>query len=363
MATISKLQRPSGAVYRARVRKAGRPAVTKTFKHRSDAERWARQTEAALERDDAGLSSEAQRRTLGQAIQRYRDERLPELTPDTAEAYDAHLAFWADALGHLRLAELRPDRIAHHRDRLYADGRAAGTCNRYLNTLAAVLTRCVSRWHWMQSSPVRQVARLQEHNQRKRFLSEPELARLLDACRQSQSADLLLVVLLAVGTGARKGEILSLRWCDLDLGQARMVVRATTENAVKGSMRALPIPAAALALLAERKTAADAGVVVALRDERLVFPSRTSPRRPVEIRTAFENAVKAAGIADFHFHDLRHSAASFMAMGGASLREIGEILGHKAAQTTQRYAHVAESHAQKVLRDMSDKLLGTGGGD
>ncbi|MGB5830614.1 MAG: site-specific integrase [Thiohalocapsa sp.] len=362
MATISKLQRPTGAVYRARVRKSGQPAVTKTFKHRSDAEKWARQTEAAIERDDSGLTNEAQRHTLADALTKYRDERLGELTADTAEAYDAHLRFWGDSLGHLRLSELRPERIAQQRDKLRTEGRSPATCNRYLNTLAAVLTRCVKHWHWLQVNPVSQVAKLTEHNTRKRFLSKPELGRLLEACRASKSPDLLAVVLLAIGTGARRGEILGLRWCDLDLSAGLMAARATTENDVKGSIRTLPIPAAALPLLTERKAAADAATVVPLRDERLVFPSNVSQRRPIVIRQSWETAVRAANLGDFHFHDLRHSAASFMAANGASLREIGEVLGHRAAQTTQRYAHLAETHAQTVLRGMSDELLGTAGG-
>lgn len=357
MATITKLQRPSGAVYKVRIRKAGqRGETTKTFRHRSDAEKWARKTEAAIERDDAGLTTQGQRHTLNDAVQRYRDERLPELSPGAQETYDAHLRYWCGKLGHLKLSELHPDRIAACRDELRTSGRKPSSCNRYLAALAAVLTRAVKHWHWLQSNPVAQVAKLAENNARKRFLTEPELARLLTACRESASTDLLPVVLLAIGTGCRRGEILRLRWRDVDLA-AGLFTLTETKN---GDSRTLPIPAAVLPMLRERKAAADRAAVVPLQDDRFLFPSRVSARQPADIRTSWQNAVKAAGLGDFHFHDLRHSAASFLAMEGASLREIGEVLGHRCTQTTRRYAHLAESHTHQVVRGMADRLLGEG---
>ena len=356
MATITKLQRPSGAVYKARVRKAGQGETCKTFKHRSDAEKWARKTEAAIERDDTGLTNEAQRHTLAEAVKRYRAERLPELSPGAQETYDAHLRFWASKLGRLKLSELRPDRIAACRDELRAEGRKPSSCNRYLAALGAVLTRAVKHWHWLSINPVGQVAKLTENNARKRFLTEPELARLLGACRDSSSADLLPAVLLAIGTGCRRGELLGLRWRDVDLS-AEVITLTDTKN---GDARTLPIPAAVLPMLRARKAAADSSVVLPLQDERFVFPSRVSTRQPADIRTSWQNAVKAAGLGDFHFHDLRHSAASFLAMQGASLREIGEVLGHRCTQTTRRYAHLAENHTHKVVRGMADRLLNTG---
>lgn len=356
MATITKIDRPTGAVYKARIRKAGRGQISKTFKFRSDAEKWARKEEAAVERDDSGLASQGQRHTLAEAIDRYLGERLPELADGTRETYAAHLALWRAKLGHLKLSELHPAKIAAVRDALQADGRRPASCNRYLAALAAVLTRCVKHWHWLQLNPVSQVAKLKEDNARKRFLSEGELNALLAACRDSQSPDLSLLVLMAVSTGARRGELLGLRWMDLDLEQGTLQLRTDNETSTKGGLRVLPIAAAVLPLLKARKEA-HAETVARLRDDRLVFPSRVSKSRPVEIRNAFDKAVERAELGDFHFHDLRHSAASFLAMRGASLREIGEILGHRCTQTTRRYAHLAESHTHTKVREMADALL------
>lgn len=357
MATITKIERPGGAVYKARVRKSGRGEITKRFKFRSDAEKWARQQEAAIERDDTGLTTQAQRHSLGEAIDKYLVERLPDLSPGAQETYAPHLEYWRGKLGHLKLSELHPEKIAACRDSLRAQGKKPSTCNRYLAALAAVLTRCVKHWHWLQVNPVGQVAKLVENNARKRFLSEPELHRLLQSCRDSESDDVLLVVLLAVTTGARRGELLGLRWSDVDL-RAGIISLIDTKN---GDSRTIPIPAAVLPMLQERKATHDQGNVARLRDDRLIFPSRTSANVPVDIRSGWQGAVQRAGLTDFHFHDLRHSAASFLAMEGASLREIGEVLGHRCTQTTRRYAHLAENHTHSKVREMADKLLGQEG--
>ncbi len=89
----------------------------------------------------------------------------------------------------------------------------------------------------------------------------------------------------------------------------------------------------------------------------LVFPGKDL-KAPVDIRTPWENALKHAGIIDFRFHDLRHSCASYLAMNGASLAEIAEILGHKTFQTVKRHAHLSDSHISKVVASMNDKIFG-----
>jgi integrase len=358
MATVEKVLRREGTVYKAKVRRDGHPTTCRTFKTRSDAERWARKLEAGIDRDDAGLTNEGQKHTLADAVARYRSEVLPELRRETARKYRQHLDLWGAKLGHLRLSELAPAKIAETRDELTAAGRAPATVNRHLATLAAVLTACAKRWHWLAASPMRQVQKPTERNGGTRFLSEPELSRLLDACRKSESSDLYLAVLLSITTGARQGEILGLRWSDLDLSAGTMVVRADAETTTKGGARSLPIVPEALRLLQARKDTEREGKVTALRDPGLVFPSKVTRSKPVSLRTPWETALRRAGIESFRWHDLRHSAASFLAKGGASLLEIGTVLGHKSANTTKRYAHLTEQRTHDLVRGMAEKLLG-----
>lgn len=371
MATITKLERPAGVVYKARVRRQGQAGeVSRTFTTRRAAELWARKFEAALDQDNAGLTSEAQRHTLADAIRRYRLEILPTRHPSTQPNYGRHLDYWERRLGHLRLSEVQAVRIAEARDELGStpqkpkrEGamprlRTPSTVHRYLASLGAVLSACVKRWHWLAESPLRQVEKPSMGAARTRFLSENELHCLLDACRASRSPDLHLAVLLAITTGARAGEILGCRWRDLDLDAGQLRVRVDNETTTKGGVRILPLVPQVLPLLHARREQQRAGRVIALRDDALVFPSRVSAAQPVDLRQPFKTALQRAGIEGFRWHDLRHSCASFLAERGASLLEIGAVLGHRATQTTKRYAHLTEQHTHELVRGMADKILG-----
>ena len=359
MATITKVARSSGTVYKARVRKQGQGQISKTFKYRADAARWAKSIEGNIERTQAGLITEGQRHTLNEAIERYRAEVLPKLRPETARKYDQHLDHWAGQLGTQRLSDLTAKDIVQARDEVKG---APSTRNRYAATLASVITACVKKWYWLNDSPMRQVEKPEENNKRKRFLTKPELDRLLKACKRSESRDLYLAVLLSITTGARQGELLGLRWADLDLRKGVLSLRVESETENKGGIRSLPIAEQAIPMLRARKAAALRALRRRRREGRigslLVFPSITDPTKPVRLRTAWVTAMDRAGIENFRWHDLRHSAASFLAKDGASLLEIGAVLGHKSANTTNRYAHLVEDHTHDLVRGMADKILG-----
>jgi len=382
MATITKLTRSDGSVaYKARVRRQGHDGETsKTFSTKKDADRWAKQFEVQLERDDAGLANEAQRHTLADAIKRYRLEILPTKNASTQPNYGRHLDYWEGKLGHLRLSEVQAVKIAECRDELARtpqkakrEGgderpRSQTTVRRYLATLQAVLSACVKRWHWLADTPLRQVEKPSESSGRMRFLSEEELVRLLDACRESTSPDLLLAVLLAITTGARSGELLSLRWRDVDHDQGLLQVRTENETTTKGGIRVLALVPQVQPMMRNRFERAKArelerqhkANVIESRDlgSDLVFPSRVSANKPIDLRKPFETALAKAKIVDFRWHDLRHSAASFLAKRGASLLEIGAVLGHKTTQTTKRYSHLAPSHTHNLVHALADDLLG-----
>lgn len=376
MATIDKIPRRDGIVYKARVRKQGHPTTTRTFKTRSAAERWARKFEAGIDEGNAGLAIEGQKHTLKEAINRYRQEVLPELRPETRRKYEQHLDHWQQQLGHLRLSDCRADKIAAARDELLSTPiaprkkespprpRSATTVNRYMATLGAVFAATVKRWHWLQVSPMQQVSKPAEKNGGTRFLSEDELKELLSACRRSDSPDLLLAVLLSITTGARQGEILGLRWQDVDLDAGLLHLRTDGATKTKGGARSAPIAAAVQPHLKDRfdqyQSKQKKEAVRNLRNPGLVFPSRVSVTSPVNLRRPWTTALRRAGINGFRWHDLRHSAASFLAKSGASLIEIGAVLGHKSANTTKRYSHLTEQHTHALVRDMSSKLLGNG---
>ena len=151
-------------------------------------------------------------------------------------------------------------------------------------------------------------------------------------------------------------EILGLKWKDVDL--VRKVI--TLHETKNGERRLLPLAGHALELIQEH-----AKMRAVIRgDEWLVFPARNvredgyAKNRPASIRVGWEKALKLAEISEFRFHDLRHSAASYLAMNGASMAEIAEVLGHKTLNMVKRYAHLSEAHTAKVVESMNRKIFG-----
>jgi integrase len=151
---------------------------------------------------------------------------------------------------------------------------------------------------------------------------------------------------LALSTGARKMEIVGLKWKDIDLERGTIILHETKN----GERRVIPITGYARSLMQAQHEN---------RDKKCdyVFPSKAKCQ-PIDIRTAWENVLTKAGIDDFRFHDLRHSAASYLAMNGATLAEIAEVLGHKTLQMVKRYAHLSEAHTHKVVASMNEKIFG-----
>ena len=232
--------------------------------------------------------------------------------------------------------------LASCRDELAAS-RSPATVNRYIAALSHVFTIAMKEWEWLDASPIQRLRKLKENRGRLRFLSDNERAALLDACMLEKRKPLFLIVVLAISTGARKQELLSLQWRDVDFDRNQIIVQETKND----ERRALFIYGTAHNLLWKHH--------VFIRSP-YVFPDR-SGKNPVNIDREFHRARCRAGIPDFHFHDLRHTAASYMAMNGASTADIAEALGHKSLSMVKRYAHLSQTHVAKVVASMSERFL------
>lgn len=354
MATITKRTDSTGTMaYRVEVRLKGHPAQRATFPRLTDARKWAQSTEAAIREGRHFGITEAKRHTVADLIDRYERDVLPTKKATTQRAQRFHFAWWRSNYGHLVLSDLTPAALVEARDKLLATPCQRGanlspaSTNRHLAALSHACTVAVKEWQWLDFNPVMRVSKPTEPRGRVRFLDDDERERLLTACRGSSNTDLYPAVVLALSTGARAQELLGLRWPQVDL--ARQV--ATLHETKNGERRVLPLAGHALDLLRERAK-------VRRLDTDLVFPGRTRPPKPVDLRTPFETALKRAGISDFHWHDLRHSAASYLVMGGASLAEIAEVLGHKTLSMVKRYAHLSEAHTAAVVGRMNNLIFG-----
>ena len=324
--------------YRARVRLRGHPHESATFDRLTDAREWIKATESAIREGRYFPSRSSMKHTLADAVERYTRDVAPRRKG--AKKRSAQLRWWGERLGPRLLAELSPALIAEARDSLTT---GPATANRYLAAMSHVCTVASKEWGWMETNPVRKVARLPEPPGRVRFLGPDEQSVLLSACQNRKSGALYVVVLLALSTGMRQGEILGLRWPDVDLSRGWILLHETKS----GDRRGVPLRGAA-------RESLEKWAKVRRLDTDKVFPLKS-------IRTAWLRSVAEAGLQDFRFHDLRHSAASYMAMNGASATEIAALLGHKTLQMVRRYAHLSDEHLDKIVDAMNMAFIRPGG--
>ncbi len=351
MANIEKRTSQDGKIsYRVKIRLKGFPTQTATFDRLTDARKYVQQTEAAIREGRHFKTSEAKRHTLGEAIERYITEVLPS-KPKNIITQGGQLSWWKQQIGDYSLADITAALIVQQRDILARTPsqrgmiRSAATINRYLAVLSHLFTTAIKEWGWVESNPLSKVTKPKEPRGRVRFLSDEERGRLLVECQSSESKYLYPTVVLALSTGGRRMEIVGLRWKNVDL-KRQVIILHETKN---GERRVLPLAGHALELIEQlskvRHLSCD-----------LVFPGKDF-KKPVDLRTPFENALKRAEISDFRWHDLRHSCASYLAMNNASLAEIAEILGHKTLQMVKRYAHLSDAHTSKVVARMNEAIF------
>lgn len=298
------------------------------------------------------------------------------LMGDVIDLYMAHyagrdstrtqrLTWWKAKAGAIALQDLSDDHVhaaledlAQQRSVYFAGKDATGqpiykakkhkplapaTINRYGASLAAVLTWTIKKRIAPKGyvHPCRSIERRTENNERTRFLSDDERARLLLACKASSWPRLYVLVLMALTTGARKSELTGLRWGDIDLERGEAHV-GHTKN---GDPRVLPLVPAVVEQL---KPLAGAATMH-------VFASPRRKDQPFAFEGKFTQALREAKLRGVTFHTLRHSCASSLARNGATLLEIADLLGHRQLQMTKRYSHLATGHkAALVNRVLGD---------
>lgn len=342
---VRRVEGKNGVRWQAKAAIPGLRPAFKTFGSKTDAKRWKISTEAAMTERRYFAYAEADKRTFGQMIDRYLELQI---VPGTKQQV---LRKWRDHFSYRPLSDIGPADIIEFREKLRTqklkngEKRAPGTVNRYLAYLSTVYTQAIKEWQWTSENPVKAVNKLREPKGRVRYLEKAEITSLLDACKASGFPNLYPLVVLALSCGARAGELLDLRWPDVDLGRGR----ATLHNTKNKQRRFISIKGKALEVL---KTHAKVKRI----DTDRVFPSVNGISR-FNYAAPFSQALRVAGIKDFRFHDLRHTCASYLAMNGASAIDIAAVLGHKTLAMTHRYSHLADSHVDDVVERMNKKLL------
>jgi integrase len=188
---------------------------------------------------------------------------------------------------------------------------------------------------------IRKVKLLQENNRRLRYLTQEECRALINGC----DAHARPIVVMALNTGMRKGEILNLKWENVDLKNNFILLNQ--EQTKNGERKEIPI----------NSTLREALLKITRRlDIPYVFYNPKTDKPYDNIVKSFYTAMKRAGIKDFRFHDLRHTFASQLVMAGVDLTTVRELLGHKTLTMTLRYSHLAPSHKVRAVDILDSKL-------
>lgn len=225
------------------------------------------------------------------------------------------------------LNDITPLLIENYKKKRLAEVKPA-TVNRELACLKHMFTKAVE-WDKIEDNPIKKVKLLREDNERFRWLRKYEVQKLCDNCAEH----LKPIVLMALHTGMRRGEILKLKWEDVDLDQGIVLVKHTKNNEI----REIPLNNLLTNILKQIKIRSP-----------YVF-SRQDGKPYGTIRRSFESALKKAGIKNCCFHDLRHTFSSHLVMSGVDIMTVRELLGHKSLRMTMRYSHLSQSHKRSAI--------------
>jgi integrase len=228
---------------------------------------------------------------------------------------------------------------------LIAKGLKNSSCNKVLNILKHMFTKA-AEWDMVESEVlkrIRKVKLLRDEGKRLRYLSSEECQALVN----SSEHFLKPIVVTALNTGMRKGEILGLKWDQVDLRHG-FILLDMTKN---GERKEIPINKTLEALFLDKN-------LIRRLDIPYMFYNQDTSKPYKDLKRPFLRACKKAGIRDFHFHDLRHTFASHLVMAGVDLTTVKELLGHKDIKMTLRYAHLAPAHKVKAVDILDNALNG-----
>jgi integrase len=312
--------------FQARIHRRGYGYRSKSFLTRADALRWARQGEMDLERRGLG----EQTPPLSLLVSRYKGEVTPRKKSARSEAYI--LAAWERSSISKQQADfVTAAELAKWRDERASVGILGSTIRNHLNTLSAVYRHAASEWGYQHlENPVARLKRPSPGKARTRRVSDEEIGRVRAA---TASVYLAALIDLAVETGMRLSEIVSLRWNNLDL-EARTAFLPDTKN---GHPRTVPLSTTAVLTLRNLRQ----GVVQRL--DGALFPV-TPHAVTVAFRRACKRVQKASDgslAVNLRFHDLRHEAVSRLFERGLNPMEVAAISGHRSMQMLARYTHIS----------------------
>ncbi|ATS89985.1 integrase [Xanthomonas citri pv. fuscans] len=348
--------------WQAKVRRKGFPAQSRTFMYREDAEKWARALERELETSGFVDRREAERNTLRQVLERYKQEVTPGKKSAAIEEIKIDVILKDSVLPALKMAAVTSTAVSAWRDRRLKEV-TGGTVNREIDVLSTVFNHARREWGINVENPIPHVRRPEKARARDRRLSAEEERYLFAAMEEGERREdgtfgsgarnpwLAPVVKLAIETAMRRGELLALRWEHVDLKRCT----AHLPDTKNGDPRTVPLSTQAVTLLRGLREGAE-------EDAERVFPITAAAlqkgfwRATERAKEQYIEDCSVAGkkpskgfLMDVHFHDTRHEAASRLADKLSNVLELSAVTGHRDLRMLKRYYHPrAEDIAKKL---------------
>jgi len=316
--------------WQARVSRQGEPSLVKTFQSKEDAQRWARSVEVEWDKGTYTNIHQAQKTTFGELIARYLREVTPLMRGASADTIRLK-AIMRRPIAKENMATLTSAKIAKYRDARLQEIKPS-TVIRELAYFSAIINHARREWGLNIPNPVLGVRKPAQPQGRNRILTFEEERLLLDACKPLANRNIYTrpFVILALETCMRRGELLNLRWDNINY-QAKTAYLALTKN---GQSRTVPLSTRAIETLQALPRSID---------------GRVLPVNFAALETNFKRARERAGLTDLRIHDLRHTAATRLSERLPNLLELSAVTGHKSLAMLKRYYHPnAEQLAMKI---------------
>jgi|TARA_B100000315_G_scaffold41863_1_gene36761 integrase len=324
--------RKSGRGWQAVIRKKNHPHVYKTFFNKGDASRYARESEIKIEKGLFDDMTEAHQTVLRDILARYRDEITPNKKGAKQETYKIN-KLMRNKIAKYPLARLTPTKIAEFRDLLREHAEPA-TVNKYLTLISVAITTARNEWGiYLPNNPVDKLKRLREPEFSEVRLGPVEEEKLLEHATRSKKHWLRAIIIVALETGARRGELFKLCRDDVDLNKSTALLRDTKN----GTDRKIG--------LSPKATETLGGLAVS-------FDGRYFPTQSESFKFYWRQLQKWSGVMH-NFHLLRHEWASRMFEKGWDISLVATQGGWRDWKTLKRYTAISPEHLAKKFREQS----------
>jgi len=265
--------------------------------------------------------------------------------PNDVSQYNRHLFIWKGR----KLSDINK-RDVQKLHLSIGDKSGIYQANRVLALISSIFNRSVD-WGWNGINPANGVKKFKEQS-RDRFIEADELPRFFDALNQEPDTTLRDYFLLSILTGARRANLLSMRWDEINLKRSLWTI--PHDKSKTGEKYQVPLVAQAISILKQRKSASK-------QSPWVLSSKRSKSGHIVEPKSAWARLLERAELKDLRLHDLRRSLGSWQAATGANLSVIGKSLGHKNVSTTAIYARLNLDPVREAMETATSAMLAAGG--